>query len=184
MASGLGQQRPTRGEAVVDDAAARRGTGGSRGAGDHFGRDGPSRAAPDGPLGRAQPAQASPGGRWPTYLTDLTDAEYAWIEPYRPGPRPTGRPREHSYREILDAIFYLVRSGCAWRLLPHEFPPWQTIYHYFRLWRLDGTWERLHTVLREQLRTATGRNPQPSAAILDSQSARTNVVGGVRGYVA
>jgi putative transposase len=67
-------------------------------------------------------------------------------------------------------------------LLPHEFPPWQTTYHYFRLWRLDGTWEQIHTALRERLRSAIGRNPQPSAAILDSQSVKTIVVGGVRGY--
>jgi putative transposase len=80
-----------------------------------------------------------------TYPTDLSDAEWEYIEPHLPTPRAAGRPRRHSLREILDAIFYILRSGCAWRLLPHEFPPWKTIHHYFRTWRLDGTWERLHT---------------------------------------
>jgi putative transposase len=116
------------------------------------------------------------------YLTDLSDDEYAVLEPYLPGPKPTGRPRVRPVREILNGIWYVVRSGCHWRLLPADFPPWQTVYHYFRTWRLDGTWERMHTALRERLRQAGGREPQPSAGIIDSQSVKTTGVGGVRGY--
>jgi putative transposase len=105
-------------------------------------------------------------------LTDLSDAEFARLEPLLPPPKAFGRPRLYPVREILNAIFYVVRSGCAWRLLPREFPAWQTAYHYFRLWRLDGTWEHLNTALREQLRLSLGRNAHPSAGIIDSLSGR------------
>jgi putative transposase len=97
------------------------------------------------------------------YATDLTDREWALLEPLLPLESPIGRPRLHSLRTILNAIFYELRTGGAWRFLPQEWPPWQTVYHYFRRWRRDGTWERIHTLLRLQERIRLGRHPQPSA---------------------
>ncbi len=112
------------------------------------------------------------------YPTDLSDAEWTLLEPHLPVPKPRGHPRLHSPREILNAVFYVLKSGCQWRMLPREFPPWKTVFHYFRRWRLDGTWERLNRVMRERLRVRLGRDPQPSAGIVDSQSAKTTGVGG------
>lgn len=112
------------------------------------------------------------------YPSDMTDAQWAILEPLLPAVRPGGRPRAHPLREIIDAIRYVLRTGCQWRALPHEYPPWQTVYHSFRAWRLDGTWERLNDEVREEVRARAGRNRQPSAAILDSQSAKTTEKGG------
>ena len=116
------------------------------------------------------------------YPTDLTDAEWEYLAPHLPPASPRGRPRVHSYRVILNAICYLVRGGCAWRLLPRDLPPWRTVYHYFRVWRDDGTWEQLNTALREQLRVRQGHEAQPSAGIVERQSVKTTGVGGPRGY--
>lgn len=112
------------------------------------------------------------------YPTDLTDAQWAVLAPLVPAAKAGGRPARHERREIVDAILYVLRSGEAWRLLPHDLPPWQTVYHYFRVWRLDGTWEQINAALRERVRVRAGRRPQPSAAILDSQSAKTTEKGG------
>ena len=114
-----------------------------------------------------------------TYPTGLSDAAWNYIEPHLPAPKGFGRPRTHSLREIIDAIFYLLKSGCQWRLLPHDFPRWPTVYHYFRKWRRDGTWERVNRALRERLRgVRLKRDPKPSAGVVDSQSVKSTAVGG------
>ena len=112
------------------------------------------------------------------YPTDLSDAEWKYIEPHLPAPKGLGRLRTHDLREIAGAIFYLLKSGCQWRMLPHDFPRWPTVYHYFRRWRMDGTWERINRSLLERLRLRLKRDTQPSAGVVDSQSVKSTAVGG------
>ncbi len=112
------------------------------------------------------------------YPSDLSDEEWGLLEAHLPAPKRCGRPRLHSPRQIVDAVFYVVKSGCQWRMLPRDFPPWKTVFHYFRAWRLDGTWERMNRALRRRLRERLGREPEPSAGIVDAQSVKTTGVGG------
>lgn len=116
------------------------------------------------------------------YPTDLNDTEWAQIAPYLPEASLTGAPRIHSWRTILNGMFYIVKNGCGWRALPHDFPAWQTVYHYFRLFRLNGLWEQLNTAIREAVRTKEGRAPQASAMIADSQSVKSAEGGEKRGF--
>ena len=116
------------------------------------------------------------------YPSDLTDVQWARLEPLLKEPRGErhagGRPRKHERRRVVDAMLYVVKTGCQWRQLPSNFPPWKTVHEQFRSWRDNGVWERVSKALREQGRKAGGRNATPTVAIVDSQSAKTALKGG------
>ena len=118
------------------------------------------------------------------YPTDLTNAQWENLLPYLPEPSSLGRPLKWEMRSIINAMFYIVKSGCQWRMLPHQMPPWQTVYSHFRKWKIDGTWFMIHQALHEQTRRDVGKVPSPTVAIIDSQSVKTTELATSRGFDA